>query len=71
MDSRTLVKILCAHEALNYEKVAKILVEKTGRHFTKHSLSDKLYKDTLRFSEAFILADALGYDLTLVKRKEK
>ncbi len=70
MNSRQFVKILCTQECINYEKAAKILVEKTGRHFTKGSLSDKLYKDTLRFTEAFILADALGYDLVSVKRKD-
>ena len=70
MDSKTLVKILCAHEALNYEKAAKILAEKTGKYFTKTSLSSKIYKDTLRYSEAFMLADALGYDLIPVKRKK-
>lgn len=69
MDSRTLVKILCAHEALTYEKAAKILAERTNKHYTKVSLNNKLFKDTLRFSEAFILADALGYDLVPVKRK--
>ncbi len=69
MNSKQFVKVLCAKEALNYEKAAEILAEKTGKHFTKTSLSSKIYKDTLRFSEAFILADALGYDLTLTKRK--
>ncbi len=69
MDSRTFVKVLCAQEALTYKKVAEILVEKTGRHYTKASVNNKVYKDTLRFSEAFILADALGYDLVPVKRK--
>ncbi len=69
MNSRTFVKILCAKEALTYKKVAEILVEKTRNHYTKTSVSSKLAKDTLRFSEAFILADALGYDLTLTKRK--
>lgn len=69
MDSRTFVKILCAHEALTYKKVAEILAEKTGKRYTKASVNNKVYKDTLRYTEAFILADALGYDLTLVKRK--
>lgn len=70
MNSRKFVKVLCANEALKYENIAEILAEKTGRHFTRSSLSDKLCKDTLRFTEAFILADALGYDLILTKRKE-
>ncbi len=69
MNSKTLVKILFAHEALTYEKAAKILAEKTGKHYTKTSFSSKVYKDTLRFTEAYILADALGYDLVPVKRK--
>lgn len=70
MDSRTFVKILCAHEALTYKKVAGILAEKTGKHYTKTSVSSKLAKDSFRFTEAFILADALGYDLVPVKRKD-
>ena len=69
MDSRTLVKVLCAQAALTYKKVAEILAKKTGGHYTKTSVSSKLAKDTFRFSEAFILADALGYDLVPVKRK--
>ncbi len=69
MNSRAFVKILCAQKALTYKKVAGILAEKTGKHYTEVSISNKLAKDSFRFSEAFILADALGYDLTLVKRK--
>ena len=69
MDSKTLVKILCAQEAITYEKAAKIQQKKTGRRYTKTSFSSKIYKDTLRFTEVFILADALGYDLVPVKRK--
>ena len=69
MDSRKFVKVLCAQEALTYKKVAEILAEKTGKHYTKTSLSSKLCKDSFRYTEAFVLADALGYDLTLVKRK--
>ncbi len=70
MDSRTFVKVLCAQEALTYKKVAEILAEKTGKHYTRVSVSNKLAKDSFRLSEAFILADALDYDLTLVKRKK-
>ena len=62
MNSRQFVKILCTQECINYEKAAKILVEKTGRHFTKGSLSDKLYKDTLRFTEAFIWTELVELD---------
>jgi len=70
MDSRKFVKVLCAQEALTYKKVAEILADKTGKHYTKASVNNKVYKDTLRFTEAFILADALGYDLVPVKRKQ-
>ncbi len=69
MDLKTFIKILCAYGAINYEKAAEILAEKTGKHYTKDSFSSKIYKGTLRFNEVYILADALGYDLTLVKRK--
>lgn len=69
MDSKTFIKILCAHEALTHEKAAEILAEKTGKHYTKTSLDSKIYKNTLRYTEAYILADALGYDLVPVKRK--
>ncbi len=70
MNSKQIVKVLCAQEALTYKKVAEILAEKTGRYYTRASVNNKLHKDTLRFTEAFILADALGYDLVPVKRKD-
>lgn len=70
MNSKQLIKILCTYECINYEKAAAIIAEKMNKRFTKASLNGRISKDTLRFSEAFILADALGYDLTPVKRKK-
>jgi len=50
MNSRAFVKILCAQEALTYKKVAGILAEKTGKHYTEVSVSNKLAKDSFRYT---------------------
>ncbi len=69
MNSKKFVKNLCNLEDIKYTDVVKILSDKTGNKYTYQSLYGKLARNTLRFNEVYILADTLGYDLELVKRK--
>jgi len=70
MNSRKFVKTLCNEEDLKYKDMVEILSEKTGKRYTYQSLYGKISRNSLTFTEAYILADALGYDLTLAKRKK-
>lgn len=69
MNSKKFVKNLCNLEDIKYTDVVKILSDKTGKEYTYQSLCGKLARNTFTLFEAHILADALGYDLELVKRK--
>lgn len=69
MNSKKYVKNICNLEDLKYEDIAKILSEKLSKKYTYQALYGKLTRDSLTYTEAFILADALGYDLNLKKRK--
>lgn len=69
MSGKKFVKAFCNLEDLKYEDMVKILSGKMGKKYTYQSFYGKLTRDTLTYTEALKLADALGYDLVPVKRK--
>lgn len=69
MNSKKFVKNLCNLEDIKYKDIVKILSEKMKKEYTYQSLYGKLSRNSLSFTEAYTLADALGYDLVPVKRK--
>lgn len=71
MNSKKFVKNLCNAEDLKYEDIARILTDKMHKKYTYQSLCGKLARNSFTYAEAFALAEALGYDLITVKRKEK
>ncbi len=68
MGTREDIKVLLARENFTLTEVAKELSEKTGKVYSRPNLSQKLAKNTLRYEEAKLIGDILGYDLTFVKR---
>ncbi len=68
MSSRNELKILIMKEALTVQKLAQMLTEKTGKHYTQRSLQNKIFLSSLNFDEMEIIADMLGYEIKIVKK---
>lgn len=69
MGTREDIKVLLARENWTITEIAKEMSDLTGKPYSRPNLSQKLAKKTLRYEEAKLIGDILGYDLTFVKRK--
>ena len=49
--------------------VAEELNKRTGTKFTMQNLSNKIRRESLKYSEVLEIADILGYDIKWEKRK--
>ena len=49
--------------------VAAELNKRTGTEFTMQNLSNKIRRESLKYSEVLEIADILGYDIKWEKRK--
>ena len=68
MSANREIRIIMLQECVTIAKLVKIVTKKFGQHFTADGLSKKLRKNTLKFVEAEIIADALDYDIIFRKR---
>jgi hypothetical protein len=68
MSSREELKILIMREALTVQKLANLLVEKTGKYYTQRSLQNKISLSSLNYDEMETIADLLGYEIKIVKK---
>lgn len=70
MSSKEELKILIMREALTVQKLADMLKEKTGRHYTQRSLQNKISLSSLNFDEMEEIADLLGYTIKIEKKSK-
>lgn len=68
MSVRNDIKILIFGAGATIKSVADLLSRKTGKKITPDSISQKLRKGTLKYEEAEMIADVLGYRLQFVKK---
>ena len=69
MSSKEEIKILIVKECLTVEKLANLLKEKTGKHYTQQSLQHKISLSSLRYDEMEAIANILGYKIKIEKEK--
>ncbi len=69
MPSKEEVKILIMREGLTVQKLAAMLEEKTGKHYTQRSLQNKISLSSLNFDEVETIAELLGYEIKIEKIK--
>jgi len=70
MSSNEEVRLLIVKEGLTVKKLAGMLAEKTGRHYTPSSLQQKITASSLRYDEMENIAELLGYEIK-IERKDK
>ncbi len=63
MDAQEDIKILLAKRRMRLKELAEKITEKTGKKMLLSSLSQKLSKGTLRYSELSLICEILGYEL--------
>ena len=68
MSVRKDIKVLLAENNVKLKELAVEMSEKIGKKITADNISQKLRKGTLRYDDAMIIGDILGYDLKFVKR---
>ena len=67
MSVRTCIKSLLLQENMTLTELAKIATNSTGKQYTVDSLSRKLQNETMKFNEAEILVNCLGYKINFEK----
>ncbi len=68
---RNEIKSYIVRSGYTMQEVVDRLSEDYGWSDSVSNLSNKLQRESLRYTEAVQLADALGYDLVWQKRKDK
>lgn len=69
MNIRNYIKSLLALKCITITKLAEMMTEKTGEHYTTQSLSHKLRRESLSLKEAFIIADLIGCEIKIIDKK--
>lgn len=69
MSVREDIKVLLAKENCTLTEMAREMTQRTSKSYSRPNLSQKLAKRSLRYEEAKLIGDILGYDLVFVKRK--
>ncbi len=62
------IKILLLQENSSIKKIAEEMTKISGKKYTGTSISQKLYKKTLRCEEAKLIGEILGYELKFIKK---
>ena len=68
-DMRNEIKAYIMRQGMTMQEVVDILADVYGWSDSVSNLSNKLQRESLRYKEAVQLADALGYDIQWVQRK--
>ena len=69
MSVRSDIKTLLAENDISITQLAKDLSEKTGKQYSQSNISQKLMRKTLKYEEAKIIGEILGYELKLIRVK--
>ena len=70
MSSKEEVRILIMREALTVQRLADLLTEKTGKVYTQRSLQSKIFLSSLNYDEVETIADLLGYEIKIEKKRQ-
>lgn len=67
MNAKEQVKIIMVREGLTAKQLAKLLMEKTGKHYTQQSILHKISLSSFRFDEVKIISELFGYKIKIEK----
>ena len=67
---RNEIRAYIVRRGMTMQEVVDLLSNEYGWSGSASNLSNKLQRESLRYTEAVQLADALGYDIQWVRRKD-
>lgn len=63
------IKMLLLENDVSITYIAQEMSKRTGRHLSRSNISQKLSRGTLKYEEALLIGQILGYDLKFVRTK--
>ena len=63
------IKMLLLENDITITDIAKEMTERTGKYFSRSNISQKLLRGTLKYEEAQLIGDILGYELKFIRTK--
>lgn len=63
------IKMLLLENDITITDIAKEMTQRTGKYFSRSNISQKLLRGTLKYEEAQLIGDILGYELKFVRTK--
>ena len=68
---RNEIKSYIVRQGMTMQEVVDLLADKYGWSDSVSNLSNKLQRESLRYTEAVQLADVLGFEIVWQKRRDK
>ena len=69
MSVKTDIKTILAESDYTISRLAKDLSKIIGKHYSQSNISQKLSRGTLKYEEAKLIGQILGYELKFVRTK--
>ena len=63
------IKMLLLENDITITDIAKEMTNRTGKYFSRSNISQKLLRGTLKYEEAQLIGDILGYELKFIRTK--
>jgi len=63
------IKMLLLENDITITDIAKEMTERTGKYFSRSNISQKLLRGTLKYEEAQLIGEILGYELKFIRTK--
>ena len=64
------IKMLLVENDVSITYIAQEMTKLTGKNISRSNISQKLTRGTLKYEEALLIGQILGYDLKFVKIKK-
>jgi len=68
MGVREDIKTIIVQSSWTITEVAKEMSQITGKNYSRSNISQKLSRKTLKYEEAMLIGQILGYDLKFIKK---
>ncbi len=62
------IKLLLLQEDIKLKELAILMSEKTNKKYTPDSLSHKIGRNSITYSEMICIAEILGYEIKFIKK---
>ncbi len=63
------IRMLLLENDMSITDIAKEMSKRTGKNISRSNISQKLLRGTLKYEEALLIGNILGYDLKFVRTK--